>query len=489
MQTVSALVAYAIDNGMIKKSDVIYVTNAILALLEENPAKETYEKPKTTQRTLRVFLDPLLDLAAEKGLIASNSIHDRDRFEARIMDALMPRPSELQRTFEEHYAQSPEDATDYLYDLARNSNYIKTDRLKKNKHFSVKTAYGELQATINLAKPEKDPQAIQAAQTEEGTYPPCLLCKEYVGLNQDFKPPRKNHRIIQLRLNDEPFYFQFSPYVYYNEHAIVIYRDHVPMNLSQKTYRRLLDFVDQFPHYFLGSNAGLPIVGGSILSHEHYQGGHADFPIDAARVLETYQYGSVSIEHLLWPLSVLRFKAKDADILVNVVDRFEHIWRNYHNESLGIIAKTGVRHNAITPIARKVGDEYQMTIALRNNVTSEKYPDGVFHTHPNHQHIKKENLGLIEVMGLGILPGRLDEELPQITRFITGDEALQNISKSMQPWALELKESAPTKNVLEFVYQEAAQVFVSSLEDAAVFPHTEAGNKAFNGFIQKFLTT
>lgn len=489
METISALVAYAIDHGMIEKTDVTYVTNAILALLEENPTPETYQKPKTTQRTLRVFLDPLLDLAYEKGLIDTNSVHDRDRFEALIMDTLMPRPSELQDTFMRKKAEDAKAATDYFYALAKDSNYIKTDRLKRNKHFSVKTAYGEMKATINLAKPEKDPKAIAASQEEEETFPPCLLCKEYVGLNMEHKPARKNHRTIQLALNEEPFHFQFSPYVYYNEHAIVIHRDHIPMKMTQNTYRRLLDFVDQFPHYFLGSNAGLPIIGGSILSHEHYQGGNAKFPIDDARVLESYQYGSVTIERLLWPLSVLRFKAQDADILVNVLDRFEHIWRTYHNEPLGIISKTGVNHNAITPIARKIGDEYQMTVALRNNVTSEAYPDGVFHTHPKHQHIKKENLGLIEVMGLGILPGRLDTELPLIAHYVAGEETLQKLPKSMQPWAMELKENAPTKNMLDYVYQEAAKVFVNSLEDAAVFPHTEKGHQAFNGLIQKFLTT
>ncbi len=489
METVSALVAYAIDHGMIEKTDVTYVTNAILALLKENPTPETYQKPKTTQRTLRVFLDPLLDLAFEKGLLEDNSVHERDRFEALIMDTLMPRPSELQHEFNQRFSQDPKAATDYFYALAQNSNYIKTDRLKKNKHFSVKTAYGEMRATINLAKPEKDPKAIAAAQSEEETFPPCLLCREYVGLNMDHKPPRKNHRTIKLTLNEEPFYFQFSPYVYYNEHAIVIHQDHIPMKMSQKTYRRLLDFVDQFPHYFLGSNAGLPIVGGSILSHEHYQGGHAHFPIDDARVLESYQYGSVTIERLLWPLSALRFKAKDKDILVNVLDRFEHIWRTYHNEALGIISKTGVHHNAITPIARKDGDTYQMTVALRNNVTSEKYPDGVFHTHPEHQHIKKENIGLIEVMGLGILPGRLDTELPLIAQYLNGEESLQKIPKSMQPWAMELQDHKPTKNMLEYVYQEAAKIFVNSLEDAAVFPHTEVGHQAFNGLIQKFMTT
>lgn len=488
MQTVSALVAYAIDQKMMTKRDVVYVTNAIVSLFNEAPKESYYQKPKTTQRTLRTFLDPLLDLAFEKGLMAENTIHERDRFEALIMDLLMPRPSELEATFQTLYAEAPKAATDYFYQLSKDSNYIKVDRLKKNKHFSVKTAYGELKATINLAKPEKDPKSIALAMDDE-TYPQCLLCKEYVGLNLAGKPPRKNHRSMQLSLAGEVFHFQYSPYVYYNEHAIVIHESHIPMNVSKKTYQRLFDFVDQFPHYFLGSNAGLPIVGGSILSHEHYQGGHARFPIDDARVLESYRYGNVLIEKLLWPLSVLRFKATDKDILINVVDHFEHVFRTYHNEALGIISKTGVMHNAITPIARKVDGEYQMTIALRNNVTSEKYPDGVFHTHPNHQHIKKENLGLIEVMGLGILPGRLDVELPLIVQYLNGEEALSRIPKPLQPWAMELKEKVPSRNLLDYVYTEAARVFVSGLEDAAVFPHTEKGHQAFNAFIQKFLTS
>ena len=489
MKAIHELISYGLKHDLLNDIDVDYVNNQLSLFLacEVDPFKPSL----LGKKSILDILSPLIERAFELKLIPENTVTYRDLIEAKIMDFIIARPSDFQKHFEELYQISPQKATDDFYLKSIQTNYIKTHRIEKNISYTVPSDYGKIHLTINLSKPEKDPKEIEKALKEVKTsYPSCLLCKENVGFFGSLNHPgRSNHRVIKRMLHHEPFYIQYSPYVYYNEHMIVLHEKHIPMNVNKKTFYRLFDFIDQFPHYFIGSNAGLPIVGGSILSHEHYQGGRHTFPIEDAHVLKSYEKAGVIYEILKWPLSVIRLKASNKEALINQAEFLRQRWLTYQNEHLGIFSSTGKEpHNAITPIARKENETYILDIALRNNKTNEQFPMGVFHPHPERHHIKKENIGLIEVMGLAILPGRLKKDLEFIADVLTQKiETFDGISL-YDTWIQSLKKDfQPQSNAKDFVYLKAAEVFISGLEDCAVFKQNEEGFQAFNQFLVEAL--
>lgn len=488
MKPIKALLHYAIENNLITSLDYDYAFNRLSSLIKMDERYEPYNANYQTKESVDTLLKPLLDHALSEQLIERDSTQMRDLFESTIMDVLTPLPSRLQQEFEQMYQANPQEATTQFYQRNKVSNYIKTARIAKNDFFKVNSPYGPIEITINLSKPEKDPKAIMQAQTQKIKYPKCLLCKENIGYyGRADHPGRTNHRAIRLTLNEDPFYLQYSPYVYYNEHAIVFHRDHIPMNVSKKTFSRLFDFVDKFPHYFLGSNAGLPIVGGSILSHEHYQGGNAQFPIDQAEVFHSETVDGIMVELLKWPLSVIRLKAKTRRLLIDKAEHLRQYFKTYNNDSLGIVSHTNdTPHNAITPILRKDNDEYVLSLALRNNRTNEAYPDGIFHPHPERHHIKKENIGLIEVMGLAILPGRLENDLSEIASFIKEERNDLDGLEIYAPWVNQLV-IENKDNVLSTLKQEVGKVFIKGLEDCGLFKQTIQGKDAFKAFIKGWI--
>lgn len=480
------LIQYALHHGLIESADVDYAYNKMLDLLQldhvdvQVPTASIPDEPST-------ILAPLLDVAVAKKIIPIDTTKQRDLFEAKLMDIILPRPSEVVRQFQEQ--PTSEAQTNYYYHLSKASNYIKTSRTDKNIVWTSNTPYGTMDITINLSKPEKDPKDIilQGASTDADKYPSCLLCKENVGYNgHQTGIGRTSHRIVPVTLNNEPFYLQYSPYVYYNEHCIVLQEDHVPMNVTKATFVRLFDFLDRFPHYFLGSNAGLPIVGGSILSHEHYQGGRYHFAIEDATVLHHFQKGNVTFEQLHWPLSVIRLRSNDKATLIQEAYRLYQYWANYSNEALDIHAFTGsTPHNAITPIARKRGDAYELDMTLRNNRTTATLPLGIFHPHPEHHHIKKENIGLIEVMGLAVLPARLVEELEEIKTVLRNKLSVPISIQAHQHWIDDLRQEWHNQPLDQFIQDQVAIKFTNVLEDAGVFKQTKAGIEAFHQFIME----
>lgn len=489
MKAIHALITYALNHRLITSMDVDYINNQLSYLLKISPMP--FDKVNVNDETIDDLLTPLLDKAYEQSLIESNTLTERDLFESLIMDLFTPRPSDLQTHFKALYQESPVKATNDFYKRSKASNYIKVSRINKNTHFKTKTDYGDLDITINLSKPEKDPVLIAKALKESKTsYPSCLLCKENVGYFGSLNHPgRSNHRVIKLSINNEPFYMQFSPYVYYNEHTILLHENHIPMDININTFKRLLDFVEQFPHYFMGSNAGLPIVGGSILNHEHYQGGHATFPIDQATILKRYTLNDIEIELLYWPLSTIRLKSTNKEALISLAEHIRTTWLTYSNQALNIVSNSGVTpHNAITPIARLNEDTYSLTIAFRNNLTSETYPDGIFHPHQDKHHIKKENIGLIEVMGLAILPGRLDQDLKQIKTILLNNKPIDETLKAYLPWIESLKEKSFNESTIDaLLYEEVGQIFKGALEDCGVFKTDHEGLEAFTSFIEETL--
>ena len=426
------LVSYGVQTGLVPEEDVIYTTNRLLELFELD---ELEDRDNVTMREdeLEEVLKGMLDYAYEKGILKENMVVDRDLFDTKIMGLLMPRPSEVIRHFHELYEQvSPEAATDYYYKLSRDSDYIRRYRICKDMKWVAPTKYGELDITINLSKPEKDPIAIAAAKlAKQSGYPKCLLCRENEGYaGRVNHPARQNHRIIPVTINGSQWGFQYSPYVYYNEHCIVFNCQHTPMKIERNAFIKLFDFVKLFPHYFLGSNADLPIVGGSILSHDHFQGGHYTFamakaPIEQHVVLPGFEDVEAGI--VKWPLSVLRIRHKDSNRLVDLATHVLEVWRGYTDEKAFIYAETnGEPHNTITPIARKVGDIYELDLTLRNNITTEEHPLGVYHPHAEYHHIKKENISLIEVLGLAVLPARLIGEMELFDEYILeGDDYVE----------------------------------------------------------------
>ncbi len=485
---IKRLYLYALNEGLIDAEDTSYVLNRLTNLLKLKEYVDIDIDYKAVEEPSSL-IDPLLDYAFNEKLYFPDTIIKRDQFEAAIMDVFMKMPSTINTTFNNLLKENPKKATDYFYHLSKKSNYIKTSRTSKNILWKSGTPYGILEMTINLSKPEKDPRDIMNLGKEESTtYPKCLLCKEQVGFyGYPLKPGRTNHRIIHLSLNEEDFYLQYSPYVYYNEHSIVLKKEHVPMKVSIDTFKRLFDFVDKFPHYFLGSNAGLPIVGGSILSHEHYQGGRHSFPIEAAKVLNEYKLDELTVKQLYWPLSVVRLEAKNKAVIIDAADQLFKFWESYSDEAAGIVSFTDQPHNAITPIARKKGAIYILDIALRNNLTSEKYPLGIFHPHPENHHIKKENIGLIEVMGLAVLPARLKNELVAIKKVITNNEELPIEYNIHTKWVTDLKTKYKNEDINTFIEDEVALKFVKCLEDSGVFKQTKAGQQQFNKFIKGLL--
>ena len=485
------LVQYGIEKGFTPECEKNYTVNLLLDLFCE----DNYEEYDMAGENIVLYevLENLLDEACDRGII-EDSITCRDLFIPKIMNCLLPRPAQVQKEFWDKYEMSPVKATDYFYDFSRNSTYIRMDRIKKDKKWTVDTPYGELDITINLSKPEKDPKAIAAARNaKQSSYPKCLLCMENEGYAGRFNhPARENHRIIPVRMNHSDWGFQYSPYVYYNEHCIVFNSEHIPMKIEKETFIKLFDFVKQFPHYFLGSNADLPIVGGSILSHDHFQGGNYTFamakaPIESHFSVEGYQDVEAGI--VKWPLSVIRLRARDEKRLIELGDHILKKWRSYTDKSAFVLAYSdGQEHNTITPIARKVGDIFELDLALRNNITTEEHPLGVYHPHKEWHHIKKENIGLIEVMGLAVLPARLKEEMEQVADCLVNGKNLQNnaAAGSHADWAEQLKEKYSqftNENVMNILQKEIGIVFTHVLEDAGVYKCTEEGRKAFNRFI------
>lgn len=490
-ELIAALVQYGIDTGLTPACEKIYTTNLLLDQFHE----DDYEEPDAIPSlSLEEILEGLLDEACRRELIP-DSITYRDLFDTRLINCLMPRPSQIQETFREKYAVSPKEATDYFYKLSQDSNYIRRYRVCKDQKWKVPSIYGDIDITINLSKPEKDPKAIAAAgKAKASAYPKCQLCMENEGYaGRVNHPARENHRIIPLTINDSQWGFQYSPYVYYNEHCIVFNGQHTPMKIDRAAFRKLFDFVKQFPHYFLGSNADLPIVGGSILSHDHFQGGNYTFAMAKAPIelpVTIPGYDDVEAGIVKWPLSVLRIRHKDENRLIDLATHVLDCWRSYTDEDAFIFACTdGEPHNTITPIARKVGDTYELDLTLRNNITTEEHPLGVYHPHAKLHHIKKENIGLIEVMGLAVLPSRLKQEMALLKdAILTGsdlekDEVLQKHAE----WVAEFLPSYPEingENIDEILRQEIGKVFVQVLEDAGVYKCTPEGREAFLKFVK-----
>ena len=489
---IAQLINYGITRGLIEPEDQYWARNGILSVLGLDSYQEPEELPGY-EAPLEEILKDLLDDAEARGVIPGG-VTSRDLMDTKLMAFLTPRPSQVIEKFWDQYRISPQMATEWYYDFSRYTDYIRSYRVIKDMKWVAKTAYGDLDITINLSKPEKDPRAIAAAKLQKSVgYPKCLLCREaegYVG-RMDY-PGRANHRIIPLKRNGENYFLQSSPYVYYNEHCIVLNEQHVPMKIDRATFQRLLDFVRQFPHYFLGSNADLPIVGGSILSHDHFQGGRYRFAMEKApveRELVFPGFEDVQAGIVCWPMSVIRLRCADSGRIVQLADRILTAWRGYTDASVSIYAETdGEPHNTITPIARRRGEDFEMDLVLRNNLTTQEHPLGLFHPHAELHHIKKENIGLIEVMGLAVLPARLKDELAQLAALLRsgGDLYADEATAKHAPWAEELKTRHDfTKEDAEAVLrQEVGQVFMQVLEDAGVFKRDEAGQAAFLRFAE-----
>ena len=491
---IKKLISYGVNTGLVPEEDVIYTTNRLLELFQLEGMEEA-EANDVQIEDLEEILKGLLDYACAQGMI-EDSITYRDLFDTKIMSVLMPRPSEVIRTFWDLYKKkSPQAATEYYYNLSRNSDYIRRYRIVKDQKWVTQTPYGDLDITINLSKPEKDPKAIAAAKNaKQAGYPKCLLCVENEGYaGRVNHPARQNHRIIPVTINDSKWGFQYSPYVYYNEHCIVFNSQHVPMKIEHATFCKLFDFVKQFPHYFVGSNADLPIVGGSILSHDHFQGGHYEFAMAKAPVEETFTvegFEDVSAGIVQWPMSVIRLSGKDTDRIIALADVILNKWREYTDEEAFIYAYTdGEPHNTITPIARKRGENYELDLVLRNNITTAEHPLGVYHPHAKLHHIKKENIGLIEVMGLAVLPARLKGEMAQLKEAILSgaDIRADEVLEKHADWVEEFSgkyEKIDGSNIDKVIEDEIGLVFMQVLEDAGVYKRTAEGKAAFRRFVE-----
>ena len=489
---ISRLLEYGLQRGLIAPEDKAYAANRMLALLglrefEPQPVEEELHTPVEP-------LERLCQFAAEAGLIDPDTRDGRDQFDTELMNCLMPRPSQVVREFYSLYEKDKQAATDYYYQLARSSNYIRVDRIEKDRMWTAPTPYGDLVITINLSKPEKDPKAIAAAKNApQSGYPKCALCRENEGyLGSANQAARGNHRLIPLELGGEPWFLQYSPYVYYNEHCIVLSHEHRPMKVSRQSISRLLEFVTFLPHYFVGSNADLPIVGGSILTHDHFQGGRYEFPMAKAPIREKvcfpgFEDVEAGIVH--WPMSVFRLRGKEAQRLVDLADKILTAWREYSDESAEILAYTeGTPHNTITPIARRRGEDYELDLVLRNNRTTPEHPLGLFHPHAEYHHIKKENIGLIEVMGLAILPPRLLTETGLLEQALKDPAQAQEIMarpemEKHQAWYEELKAAGAGEGDTQRAIQESIGViFGKILGNAGVYKDTEEGREAFRRF-------
>ncbi len=489
---ISKLVKYGIITGLVEKEDIIYTTNRLLMLFKVDEAYEG-EVGEVKVEDLETILKGMLDYAYENKLMEDNSIVSRDLFDTKVMGCLVNLPSTIINKFNTLYKENPEKATNYFYKLSCDSDYIRRYRIKKDQKWVTSTEYGDLDITINLSKPEKDPKAIAAAKLmKQSGYPKCLLCKENEGYAGRINhPARENHRIIPITINDSNWGFQYSPYVYYNEHCIVFNGEHVPMKIDKGTFKKLFDFVKQFPHYFVGSNADLPIVGGSILTHDHFQGGRYEFAMAKAKVEKEYTvkgFEDVKVGRVKWPMSVLRLSSPDSEKIIELADVILNKWRNYTDEDAFIYAFTDNEpHNTITPIARKRGENFELDLVLRNNITTEEHPLGVYHPHKELHHIKKENIGLIEVMGLAVLPARLNTEMADLEKaYLEGKDIRKDeVLSKHADWLDTFKDKIdkdPSK-IHEIVQEEIGKVFSKVLEDAGVYKRDEKGLAAFDRFV------
>ena len=493
---IERLVNYGLKKGLLGKWDILVVRNAILDVLGLSEFEAVIIKDEELDTPTEI-LEKILEWAFEKGVLEENTVTYRELLDTKIMACLMPRQSEVVEKF---YSLAEKEgikaSTDYYYKMSKASNYIRTESVAKNLHWYAYTEYGDLEITINLSKPEKDPKTIAAARNmKQSSYPKCLLCKENAGYAGRINhPARQTHRIIPLELRNEQWYLQYSPYVYYNEHSIIFSGEHVPMKISKKSFDALLEFTEKFPHYFIGSNADLPIVGGSILTHDHFQGGNYEFAMAKAPIeneISFPKYPGVKAGIVKWPMSVLRIKSKDRGELSLLGEEILEKWRGYTDEGLGIFAETEEPHNTITPIARRRGEYFELDLVLRNNRTSEEHPLGIFHPHSEVHNIKKENIGLIEVMGLAVLPGRLKEELKTLGEFMIKDNYAEEIEKDPEMikhlhWAKSIKEKyseLDKNNVNEVLKKEVALVFSKVLEDAGVYKRNEEGKLGFLKFV------
>ncbi len=499
-EAIRKLTEYGIVTGLLEESDRIYTSNRLLELFdldgpEEGEAEENKNDINVSVKTedLEGILAEMLDYAWEKGLMPENDITHRDLFDTKIMGLLTPRPSEVIGKFHALYEKSPRQATDFYYKFSQDTDYIRRYRIARDRKWTVDTEYGRLDITINLSKPEKDPKAIAAARAaKQGGYPKCLLCRENVGYRGRLNhPARQNHRVMPVIIQDSDWNMQYSPYVYYNEHCIVFNGQHVPMKIEHGTFCKLLDFVEQFPHYFVGSNADLPIVGGSILSHDHFQGGRYEFAMDRAPVEREFQvkgFADVEAGVVKWPMSVIRLRSADRKKLTELSDLILERWRSYTDESAFIFAETdGEPHNTITPIAHYKDGKFQLDLVLRNNITTAEHPLGVYHPHAELHHIKKENIGLIEVLGLAILPSRLKTEMELLKDAILNGRKIADIEaiEKHARWAdsfLAGYEQVTKENIDAILQKEIGLVFGKVLEDAGVFKRDEAGRAAFRRF-------
>ncbi len=491
------LVSYGIRTGLVPEEDRIFTINKLLELFGLEELENAEQTPEMAEEELEEVLSSMCDYAYDRGLLAENTVTYRDLFDTRIMSMLMPRPSEVIRRFRELYEQeSPEAATDYYYKLSQDSDYIRRYRVCRDMKWIANTKYGDLDITINLSKPEKDPKAIAAARNaKQSGYPKCLLCRENEGYaGRVNHPARQNHRIIPVTINGSSWGFQYSPYVYYNEHCIVFNFQHVPMKIEHATFCKLFDFVKLFPHYFVGSNADLPIVGGSILSHDHFQGGHYEFamakaPVDREFTVKGFEDVKAGIVN--WPMSVIRLNGRDTDRIVALADRILEKWRGYTDEEAFVFACTdGEPHNTITPIARKRGENFELDLVLRNNITTKEHPLGVYHPHAKLHHIKKENIGLIEVMGLAVLPARLKKEMADLKEAVLagkdlrGDEELAKHADWVEEF-LPRYEKVDASNIDGILEKEIGLVFMEVLEDSGVYKRTGEGQEAFDRFVRQ----
>ena len=491
-KNIKKLVTYGLDKKLIEPEDKTYTINQYLEVFR----LDEYDDPDITGEEIGLpeILDRMTDAAYDRYIIKSDDIVTRDLFDTKLMGIMTPKPSQVIKEFRTYYEESPKKATEFFYEFSQDTNYIRRDRVKKDMKWKVNSPYGDIDITINLSKPEKDPKAIAAAKNaKQSSYPKCQLCMENEGYAGRINhPARQNHRIMPIEINGGKWGFQYSPYVYYNEHCIVFNGQHVPMKIDRAAFTKLFDFVKQFPHYFLGSNADLPIVGGSILTHDHFQGGHYEFAMERAEIEKEFTipgYEDVKAGIVHWPLSVIRIQSKDEKRLIDLADHILKKWRGYTDEEAYIFAETeGEPHNTITPIARKKGDMYELDLTLRNNITTEECPLGLYHPHNEYHHIKKENIGLIEVMGLAVLPSRLKAEMEHLSQcLIKGEDIVSKEDlKKHAAWVEEIKEKYTDineGNVMDILKEEIGQVFVKVLEDAGVYKYNEEGRKAFDRFI------
>ena len=488
-KVISELVSYGMLNGLITEDDKVYVINRLLELFD----KKDFVWSDEQVRPIHLILEDMMNYAIEQGIMEDDTITTKDLFDTKIMGLITPMPSQVREKFQRLYSESPKLATDYYYKFSQDTNYIRRDRIEKDEKWTTDTEYGQIDITINLSKPEKDPRDIaKAATAKKNEYPKCLLCEENEGYAGHIShPARQNHRIIPVKLADRDYYFQYSPYVYYNEHCIVFNKEHTPMKIDKAAFVKLLDFVKQFPHYIVGSNADLPSVGGSILSHDHFQGGSYTFAMAKAPYEYMFQvkgYEDVTSGIVKWPMSVIRLQSKKPERIVELSDYILNAWRNYTDEDAFIFSETdGEPHNTITPIARMNGDLYEMDLVLRNNITTEEKPWGVYHPEEKLHHIKKENIGLIEVMGLAVLPARLKKEMLTLGEAIVEGKDIRTMEEIEKhaDWVDEWRNhyNITKENVNQILKDEIAKVFVKVLECAGVYKRTEEGQNAFRKFI------